>query len=398
MPLYSYKALDLNGKEVSGQLEADTKAMAFQTLKDRRLAPHLIRLEFDAKRVRFGFPPSDKQKAQTIRQLGVLLSAGLPLMEAVGALTNNTAQPMLAQRAKNVLKMLRSGARFSNALEEEYPDLPPYIVRLAELGEATGTLGEAMSDAADQYEADLELKGEIRSALTYPTFLILAGTAIIILMFLFVVPQFANILKEEDADLPFISQIVIDTSLWLTANYQLGLLSLFGAVALGIVMRKRLGTAMTRLLTILPLTRTLLLSGDMAKWCSTMSSALSHGAGLMNAMVLAQSDIRSPTIRAGLDDARKSVRGGAHLDVALQTHLPRIDGMMLDMIRTGRISGRLKDMLAFASESYRRETKERTKKLTALVEPVAILSISLIVGTIVISIVLAMTSLYEISV
>ncbi len=397
MSVFSYRALDQNGQEVKGQLTSTSKNGAYAALRDRGLSPYALKQEITGQSLRINTKPSEKKKAQSIRQLGVLLSAGLPLSEAMATLANNNAEPVLSQRALKIRRKLRAGTRFSIALSEEYDDLPSYVTRLAELGEATGALGPAMMEAADKYEYDLEIQSEIRSALTYPIFLILAGSVIVLLLFLFVVPQFAELLQGSNQDIPAISRAVIDSSMWLRANLVLASVLAVGTVLLCGLLFTRLKSASAYALEAFPPTRSLLIAGDMAKWCSTLDSALRHGSGLLQALELAESEIRSPRTRAGLVAARKSVRGGDPLDVAIAKHIPRFDQMVLDMIKTGRISGKLPDMLKFASESFRRDAKERTKNVTALIEPLAILVISLIVGTVVISIVLAMTSLYEIS-
>ncbi len=397
MSVFSYKALDQHGREVRGQLSSESKTDAYAALRTRGLAPHSIRQEFDHKNFNLGLAPSEKKKAQNIRQLGVLLSAGLPLSDAIGSLASNASNDALSQRATRIKRKLRAGVRFSVELSEEYNDLPGYVTRLAELGEATGTLGAAMMDAADKYESDLELQNEIRSALTYPVFLIVAGSVIVLLLFLFVIPQFAELLDGSEQDLPAISRLVIDASLWLRTNAMTAVIVGFGMFAVSVFSFQQIKVVVASFLEFLPITRSFLLSGDMARWCSTMESALRHGSGLLQALELAEPEIRSRRIKTGLIAARKSVRGGDALDIAIEKHVPHFDHMALDMIKTGRASGKLHDMLGFAYESYRRDAKERTKRLTALIEPLAILTISLIVGTIVVSIVLAMTSLYEIA-
>ena len=397
MSIFSYRALDERGQEVKGQVSSGSKKLAFATLRERGLSPVSIQKEFTLKEFKLGLAASEKQKARVIRQLAVLLNAGLPLADAIESISGNSTAGNIPEQIAKMRTDLRAGARFSTVLSDHFEGLPPYVVRLAELGEATGNLGPTMMEAADKYEYDLELNSEIRAALAYPSFLVVAGSLIVLLLCLFVVPQFADLLENSDGDIPGISKMVINSSVWLKANLTLAL-AIFAVLAvIGFSVRDQLQKAGRAVLEGIPVTRNMLIAGDMARWCSTLQSALKHGSGMLEALSLAEPEIRSPKIRAGLERTRKSVRGGEPLEVAIEKHLPDFDGTVLDMIKSGRRVGRLPEMLEYSAEAFRRDTKERTQQVTALIEPSAILVISLIVGTIVISIVLAMTSLYELA-
>lgn len=397
MSIFSYRALDERGQEVKGQVSSGSKKLAFATLRERGLSPVSIQKEFTLKELRLGLSASEKQKARVIRQLAVLLNAGLPLAEAIESVSSNSTAGDIPEQISKIRTDLRAGTRFSNALAEHFEGLPPYVVRLAELGEATGNLGPTMMEAADKYEYDLELNSDVRAALAYPFFLVVAGSMIVLLLCLFVVPQFADLLEGTDGDIPGISKVVINSSVWLKANLPIAMMGFVALMVIGFGARGYLKKAGRAILEGIPVTNNLLTAGDMARWCSTLQSALKHGSGMLDALSLAEPEIRSPKIRAGLERTRKSVRGGEPLEVAIEKHLPDFDGTVLDMIKSGRRVGRLPEMLEYSAEAFRRDTKERTQQVTALIEPSAILIISLIVGTIVISIVLAMTSLYELA-
>ena len=220
---------------------------------------------------------------------------------------------------------------------------------------------------------------------------------IVLLMFLLVVPRFADLLDGSDADIPAISEAIIGFSLWLKSNLFFATLIAF-VMAIGAVYGVRsLRGGMNGLLERLPLLGHYQRTSILASWSRTMGGALRHGAGLLAAMELAERGVLAPKLRSGLSLCRQAVRKGETLDEAIERNVPNFDRVAIDMIRTGRASGNLAEMLLFSSEIFRRETEERTRRFTALVEPFSILLISLVIGTIVISIVLAMTSLYEIS-
>lgn len=397
MASFIFTALDADGHDVSGQVEARDHDGAFSSLQARGLAPIVVRPKTSGSALASLRRVTMKDQAMMTRQLAVLLSAGVPLIDAMTSLANGSSHSILAERAARVRSSLRAGERFSPSLAREFPTLPPYVPQMAELGETTGRLGPALMEAAEQFDYDQEISSQVRSALTYPIFLLTAGSAIIALMFLFVVPRFAELLSSSNADVPALSRAVIGFSLWFKANLWIALAGMIAIGFGGWFAIRSLRGGLAGVAERLPLIRKYQAVSALARWCRTLGGALEHGAGLLPAMELAERGVAAPRLRAGLMSARRSVRGGDALDIAIARNMPDFDGVAIDMIRTGRTSGKLSEMLMFAAEIYRRETQERTKRLTALVEPIAIVSISLVVGTIVISIVLAMTSLYEIA-
>ncbi len=397
MASFTYTALDSEGRDVRGQVDAIDRNKAFSELKARGLSPLSVKQKVKGSSFTALRRITTKDQAMMVRQLAVLLSAGVTLIDAMKSLANGSSHPILAERAAKVVANLRAGERFPQNLAQEFPTLPAYVAQMAELGETTGRLGPALTEAADQLDYDQEIASQVRSALTYPIFLVVAGSSIIALMFLFVVPRFAELLSQSNAEIPLISRVVIEFSLWFKENLLLAILGLIAiAVTVWLLLRNSRG-GFSGLVERVPLIRKYQAVSTLARWCRTLGGALEHGAGLLPAMELAERSVSAPKLRTGLALARQSVRSGDALDEAIARNMPDFDSVAIDMIRTGRTSGQLSEMLLFAADIYRRETQERTKRLTALVEPIAIVSISLAVGTIVISIVLAMTSLYEIA-
>ena len=231
MASFIFTALDGDGQGIHGQVEALDEGGAFTALKDRGLAPTTLRLKRAHGTLTSLRRLTRKDQAMMIRQLAVLLSAGVTLNDTMSSLANGSSHPALAERAVRIRTRLRAGEHFSDSLAREFPSLPSYLPQMAELGETTGRLGPALIEAADQFDYDQEISSQIRSALTYPVFLVTAGSFIIALMFLFVVPRFAVLLSQSSAEIPVISRWVIGFSLWFKENL---LLALVGLTAIAI--------------------------------------------------------------------------------------------------------------------------------------------------------------------
>lgn len=338
-----------------------------------------------------------KDMARYIRQLATLLNAGVTLLDALKSLSKSNAHPALASASHAIRKDLRAGLRLSNAMETHLPALPPYVARLAELGEATGQSAKALTDAADRMEYEDGLRAEIRTALSYPVFLSVVGSLIVFLLFLFVVPRFGALVGSNADNMPAMSKLVISIGTGLRDNLVITLVG-FGALVGGLVFVTRQQQARSQVRSFfegMPVIGPVLIQSELGSWARTVGIALDNGADLLSALRLGQFGLRSARLRRGFDSARVDIRAGRNIDEVLAETVPDFDPLAIDLIRTGRTSGGLADMLLFIGETQEKEARELSKRLATLAEPIAILVIAGIVGTVVISIVMAMTSLYD---
>lgn len=397
MPKYRYIAIHSDGSEARGEIEAAEANAAFRKLRDIGLSPVRLSRQVDLDFLS-GFKNIRKQDlALFIRQLAVLLSSGVSLSESISSVANSTSHPKISQAIQGIQTGLRSGDRLHECLRRHLPMLPSYVFQFAELGEHTGQLGKTLSQAAEQYDYDQQVDSEVRQALAYPIFLLMAGTTIIFGMFLFVVPRFAEMLSGPDRSIPALSRLVVGASLWLTGNIWLFLSIVITLVLTLVVLARRKWLDFAVLSRRLPLFGSLMRASDFSRWSRSLAGALENGAELLPALELSERGVRDPHLQRQLARARQMVRSGSTIGDALEKNVRKASPFLIDMVKTGQQTGKLDHMLSVVSDLHRREVRERTAQITALIEPLAIVSISLIVGVIVISIVLAMTSIYEIS-
>ncbi|MEO1039971.1 MAG: type II secretion system F family protein [Pseudomonadota bacterium] len=399
LPAFVYKGLNADGATVEGRISASDRIDAQRQLEAQTIAPFELRESRATDRVyaRRKARPRDRQRF--MRQLAVLLRAGTPLLSAFEVMESEEPCRDLAQSASAVRRDLRSGARLSGALRSHLgAGFPEYAPRLVELGETTGDLPKAFNDIASQMEAELKSATEVRNALAYPSFLAVAGLVAVTFIFLFVVPRFAALLGEDRSDLPAFSRWVIETGVFLRAH-----LMQTGAVAAGLVVAVILGSrnpglrgAVEQALMSAPVIGRFLKASETARWARICGTALSGGAPLLDALSLAEAAVRSNRRRQGLIEARRAIRSGDALDEALK-RFGEFDAMTINLIKTGRISASLDEMLLFVAETHEAEAQSLAKQLTSLAEPIAIAFIAIVVGVIVVSLVMAMTSLYDVA-
>ena len=399
MGTFAYKGLNADGVSVEGRITASDEVDALRQLEAQSIAPFRL-APFDERARSYERRRSrDKDRHRFMRQLAVLLKAGTSLLEAFETVSEEEPCRDLAEQARAIRQDLRSGAAVSTAMSAHMSALPEYAPRLIELGEATGELPKALSDIAAQMEHDLKSAAEIRNALAYPSFLAVAGVVAVAFIFLFVVPRFATLLGEDRSDLPAFSRWVIETGVYLRTHLAGTLAVMAGLAATGFVLLRndRVRKAQREMLFSAPLVGDFLRASEVARWARTTGTALSGGAVLLEALRLGEAAVTSARRRQGLAEARRAIRAGDAIDHALKAHTD-FDSMTLNLVRTGRASASLDEMLLFIAQMYEDEARDRAKRLTSLAEPLAILFIASVVGVIVVSLVMAMTSLYDVAI
>tara|TARA_R110002126_G_scaffold83667_2_gene204019 strand:+ start:619 stop:1821 length:1203 start_codon:yes stop_codon:yes gene_type:complete len=392
---FRYKGFRADGGEVEGRISAANEADAVSQLAARRVTPFELTADAVARRYeRRKARPEDRSRF--LRQLSMLARAGAPLLSCFDSLIEDEPCREIAEQTRLVRADLRGGSRLSAALTRRMPDLPDYAPRLVELGEATGSLPERLTEISTQMEADLAAGAEIRNALAYPAFLAIAGTAAVFFIFIVVVPRFSALLAESRGDIPAISRIVLTVGEFAGSNV---IPLFFGLVVLLVIINRLLSapgtrTQLTALAFGMPVLGGFLSAADTARWARVTGTALTAGAGLIDALALAERGVRSPRRKAGLAEVRRAVRAGAMFEQALRAHTD-IDTMTINLVRTGRISGDLPGMLLFVAETGDARARNLSKRLTALAEPLAVAFLAGIIGLVVVSLVLAMSSLYD---
>jgi len=301
MARFKYKALDRNAVTVRGELDAANESSAFEALKRRRLEPFEIAEKVTQKQFFVGTKKTKtRDLARYIRQLATLLSAGVTLLEALASLSRSNAHPALAKASQNIRKNLRAGERLSMAMEKHLPRLPPYVPRLAELGEATGQSAKALTDAAERMEYEDTMRTEVRTALSYPIFLAVIGSVIVFLMFLFIVPTFDDMLGSNREKLPFMSRLVMASGVGLKNNLIPVLMGL-GVMIAGIVFiikNEGLKMAVRSTMERMPVIGPVLIQADLGGWARTMGMALDNGADILSALQLGEFGLRISIVLA----------------------------------------------------------------------------------------------------
>lgn len=396
---FQYRAVNTRGQTVSGQINAGGEREASRLLRQQELTLLEIAPAGQKPAVRSGYSrrAGNQEKAIVIRELAILLQAGVSLAEAVESIGQTHTDSAIGETFAFVHGRLRSGESFSQGLQSAQLEWPDYLFQLVAAGEHTGKLAQALQSAATQMEYEQRIKSEMRNALIYPGILVFSGVAATLLIFIVVVPKFANMLKNSRAQIPDISVWVLTAGLFVKENLLwVGLGAVAAVLAIvSVVANPVLRTRMLQALSRVPVLGTWLIETEIGRWAAMLSTLLEHKVPILKAMELTQKGMRLTAVQQKLEQALREVRGGKKMADALAgVQMLNVTG--LNLIRVGERSGELANMLRTLATLYENAGRERLKRFLILLEPAAILIIGVVIGTIMVAVMLAITSLSNI--
>lgn len=395
---FHYKAVDKGGAAVSGMLDAATERDAARKLAQQGLTVFSLREHSRgmlARRV--GKRASVRELQLVLQEFTTLLEAGVALVVALSSLAKSSHHPALTGAFADMERSVRRGESFSTAFRASQIAIPEYFHQLIQAGEATGRLAESMRAAVEQLEYDQRVAGEFRSALIYPAVLMASGVAAVLIIFLWVVPRFGGLLTQHGDRMPTLSRWTISTGVWLSGHSWV-VFAVIGAIVIGLRLlwsRPRVRNAAAERAAHLPLVGEWLVEAEVGRWSSTLSALLFGKVELIRALGLSASSVRLEFLRGRLSQVARSVKAGMTLSAALREHRA-LNPTGYDLVAVGEASGELPKLLAALARLYETTGRDRMKRALQLIEPLAIIVIGAVIGTIVTAIMLAITSINDV--
>lgn len=397
---FAYEGFDAQGEHQSGLLEATDKLEALRELQAKNITP--IELNpLENKRKPGFFTPSltSQHIAQALHELTRLIESEVSIAESIEAMTDAGHHEKIDLAFTGIARALQHGESFSEALANSGLPLPSYLLHLVKAGELTGDLAGALKRAQAKMEYDERTANDLRNALIYPAILVVAGLAAILLMFIVVVPKFSNMLTKSTVELPWLATAVLTTGTWFNANWDVLLagLAITAIICISALRQPRLRDSLTNWLARLPVIGRWLNETDMASWSYTLSAMLGCKVDLLTALTLSTNSMRIPRRRIAMQEVIRLVRSGKSVSIALaETHTLNRTG--INLVKVGERTGRAAEMLSSLANLYEENSKNRMKKLLALIEPLAILLIGTSIGVIILGIILAITSVNDMAI
>jgi len=395
MPNYSWKGRTRGGRVQEGLLVAESKEAAIATLRKQQIIVTAVTekgKEFALPKLGGGI--SSKEIAVFTRQFSVMIDAGLPLvqcLEILGSQQENRAfQKILFQVRQDV----ESGSTLADALRKHPKAFDDLYCNMVAAGEAGGILDTILQRLATYIEKIVKLRAAVRSALVYPTAVILIAIGVVAIILWKVIPTFATLFEGLGASLPLPTRVTIAISRFLGAWWWL----IIGAVVGGVVLlmryhktpqgRRHIDGAMLRI----PVLGTVLRKIAVARFCRTLGTLVSSGVPILEALAITARTAGNAIVEDAIMATRKSVEEGKTIAEPLKAS-DVFPPMVVQMVAVGEQTGALETMLNKIADFYEDEVDEATANLLALLEPVMICFLGVIIGGIVISMYLPMFDL-----
>ncbi len=405
MAVFEYQGIIIaSGKPTKGVRDAENAKSLRATL--RREGVMLSKATEDTGKVKtqagsidvFAFfkRASTGDVATMTRQLATLVKAGIPLVEAISALTEQLEQQDLKRIMTTVRERLNEGSSFSKALEAHPRVFAPLYVNMVAAGEASGTLEAVLDRLSEFMEAQARLKGKVSAALAYPILMLLIGALLMSVLMVAVVPKVTSIFQSMDTPLPWYTQLLIGTSSFLGNYWWL----LFGMVFGGLTMFRRWkntkeGKLKWDAITLrIPLIGSLNRKVAIARFAKTLSTLLASGVPLLKAMEIVRNVLDNAALEEVVVTAAGSIREGENIAGPLRRS-GQFPPIVTHMIAVGEKSGQLEQMLGSVAESFSAEVEVQVQALTSLLEPLVIVVMGGAVGFIAFSILMPLIQMNE---
>lgn len=399
MPGYSYVAIDRTGKEKRGKIEADNREKVVEVLKNGGMIPVSIR-EQGVMNKDLDFSIGKKVKPRDLsvfcRQFVSITQAGVPMKEALQMLSEQTENKWLKRAIGEVLTSVEKGNTLADSMRGEKDIFPPMLVNMVEAGESSGNLEMSFSRMAVQFEKEAKLKATIRKATIYPIILIFAAIGVVAVMMLFVIPIFIDMFADLDVEMPAITMFVMNTSKWTTAHWYI-IVAVVAAVAAiyKLVYKTEQGRlAIDKIKMKMPLFGKLTVKSACAQFARTMSTLLSAGIPTIDCLETVSKIVKNIHYTNALMKAREEVMKGIPLSEPLEA-AGIFPPMVYHMTGIGEETGNIEDMLEKLADYYDEEVEITTQSVLAAMEPLIIVFMALIVGTLVIAVISPIGAMYE---
>jgi type IV pilus assembly protein PilC len=389
---FRYSVRDRSGKMVTGTIDADSPTAVATKLKSMGYAPVSISahksggMSMEIKLPKLGATVKQKDLAIFSRQFATMINAGLSLLRALMILEEQTSNKDLARTLTEVRQDVETGQSLSVSLGRHPKIFPPLMVNMTRAGEVGGFLDSVMLQIAENYEAEVKLRGKVKSAMTYPTVVFCIAILAVVGMLLFIVPVFAKMFTTLGGTLPFPTRVLITMSHML----KYGAPFLVVAIVVGLAVWQRIKhqenvrSVIDPIKLKIPVFGMLFQKIALSRFARNLGTMLSSGVPILQSLDIVSETTGNMVLGNAIRDVQDSVRRGESLTGPLALH-PVFPPMVVQMMAVGEDTGALDNMLHKIAEFYDQEVEATTEALTALIEPLMIAFLGAIIGSMIVA-------------
>ena len=399
MPSFGYTAIDKAGIELRGSIEAENKEKVIQEIKRQGLIPmdvveqsiwnRDIDLNFERK-------PSARDLSVFCRQFVSMTKAGVTIIDAMKMLVEQTDNRALKQAAEAVRASLEKGESLAVSMREHPKIFPSLLVSMVAAGEASGSLDVAMERMSIQFEKTAKNRGMMKKAMIYPMVVGIVAIGVIAVMLLFVIPSYSEMFETLDAELPWITKIVLIASAFLQSKWFIIVALIVIAI---LVIKAYLSTdsgkhVWSEIQFHIPIVKNLVVKTASANMARTLSTLVSAGIPLVEAVDIVAHTMENVLVKEALLDAKEQLTIGVPLSEPLKES-GIFPAMVHHMVKIGEEAGTTEEMLTKLADYYDEEVELAVQSLMAAMEPLIIVILAGVVGVLVMSVILPMLSMYD---
>ncbi len=404
MPLFKFRAINNSGETEDGIRDALDELSLVSVLQAEGYIP--ISITPTSNKSFLGFALGSKQNkisqkdiALFTGELATLLDSGLPLDRSLSVLmelTNDNEK--VSKLIGKILEKVKSGSSLADALDKQSGIFSRFYINMLRAGEAGGNLGEVLNRLSEYLERSKELKDTVSTALIYPAVLLVMAVASLFVMLTFVVPQFMEMFQSAGKELPLPTQIVVGLAQWLQSYWWTLVLGVFFISSYFSFQmsdprrKKKLDAFFLRF----PVFGDIILNKETANMSRTLGTLLGNGVSILSALTIVRETVDNLVLADVIQETELQLKEGRHMSDALleKNMFPK---MAMQMIKMGEETGRLEEMLLRVATIYDKQLKTSITRLLALLEPVLIITLGLIIGGIIVSILMAILSVNDLA-
>ncbi|HRX05870.1 MAG TPA: type II secretion system F family protein [Kiritimatiellia bacterium] len=416
MARFKFTALDSKGKEVHGEIDADNQSAAVARIREKQYFPTKVEeisggggapvqkgastkgaLQMEIKMPKFlQGGVKTKQLVTFTRQLSTLVNAGLPLMRAMRVLQRQEKNAALRDAVAQMAESIESGSTFAEALAAHPKIFDRLFVNMVKAGEIGGVLDVVLARLAEFQEKAEKIKGKVKSAMTYPIVVLVMAISILTFLMMFIVPKFADIFADlmGGKGMPMLTQFVMNASSVMVHRLPVVVIVI---VALVVIIKLLAKTAkgryaLDKFKLNAPVFGTLISKNSISRFTRTLGTLMSSGVPVLQALNIVKETVGNEVISKSVATIHDAVKEGENMapPIASSKVFPP---MVVSMVEVGEETGALPDMLNKIADSYDDDVDNAVAAMTSIIEPVLIIFLAVVVGTIVIALFLPLVSI-----
>ena len=397
MKSFKYSAVDSDGIPQTGELRALSKQQAINTLKARNYIVTKLTEQKTSSVNEWlsqlkGVPRKDI--IVFTRQLGTMIGSGLPISQALRLLANQANNPYFGQVITDIIQQIDGGASLYDSLSAHPKVFSRLYMSLIKAGEESGNLETILERLANTLEASQQFRSKVIGAMIYPVVIILVMVGVVMIMFLFVIPQLAALYDDMGAELPFVTKIMITASDLMTSYWWMAIIVCIG-IFYGL---KRLfaipkfGRKLAKVMLKLPVFGALGMEVQMTSFTRTLGMLVSSGIPLLQAMDISRETLSNMIFREAVSEASVMVEKGKPLADAFRKY-EEFPALLSEMLSVGEQTGKVDEVLKKISQYFEQQAMQKTDNLASAIEPIVLVLLGVGVGIMVVSLIMPIYSL-----